>query len=117
MTTRSARSLPAALLATSVLGTLSTIAAQSGAGAKTDAGQSKETGHEHMIAELQKILERTDGENELLGSIKVRTLKDGLAKLPANAKPEFRFKLMVELGDRMVYYGEEREGLKVFQQA
>jgi hypothetical protein len=82
-------------------------------------GSQKEpsAGHKRMLDALQKILAETDDVNELLGSTKVRRLKEGLAKLPATAKTAARFTLLVELGDAMVYYGDELEGLDVFAQA
>ncbi len=115
MTTRSACFFLAALLSVFACGNDSA-RAQTASGAKPVAGQGK-AGHQRMLAELKKILERTDGENALLGSVQIKKLKDGLARLPAEGAPVARFRLKVDLGDAMVYYGEEREGLAVFQQA
>jgi hypothetical protein len=78
--------------------------------------QEKARGHERMLGALQKILAETDDVNELLGSIKVRKLKEQLERLPQGATLA-RFGALVELGDAMVYYGDEREGLAMLQQA
>src|SRR5688572_9657250 len=109
MTTRSALLSSAALLSIAVL----TSAAQGAAGA----GDEQASGHARMLAELKKIIDRTDGENELLGSSKITKLKEGLAKLKPDAPVSHRFQILVELGDRMVYYRDEKEGLGVFRQA
>jgi hypothetical protein len=74
-------------------------------------------GHQKMVAALKVILDHTDEENDLLGDKKIRELQGTLAKMKADAPPEQRFKVLVELGDALVYYGREREGLGFFQQA
>jgi hypothetical protein len=118
MTTRCVCSFLAALLSACASGHDRGPALQETSGGKaapvTDEAKAS---HVRMLAELKKIIERTDGENELLGSIKIKRLKEALAKLPPTAQPAVRFQVLVELGDRLVYYGDERDGLAVMQQA
>jgi hypothetical protein len=74
-------------------------------------------GHMKMLAALKEILDKTDDENWLLGDVKIRELKQKLASMKEGAPVQVRFQTMVELGDALVYYGDEREGLGVFKQA
>ena len=74
-------------------------------------------GHMKMLAALKEILDKTDDENWLLGDVKIRELKQKLASMKEGAPVQVSFKTMVELGDALVYYGDEREGLGVFKQS
>ena len=73
--------------------------------------------HERMLAALKEILDKTDGENPLLGGFKMRNYRKALENMPETAPRANRFRLLVELGDATVYYGDEREGLAFFQRA
>jgi len=121
MTTRSTLFSLATLPCFLACGTDHALALQAASGSKAAAVSTNEDedqgGHERMLAELKKILDKTDGENALLGSVKIKALQDGLAKLKSTAPSSHRFKLLVELGDATVYYGDEREGLGFFKQA
>ncbi|HEX6882114.1 MAG TPA: VCBS repeat-containing protein, partial [Planctomycetota bacterium] len=75
------------------------------------------SGHQRMLAALKGILERTNDENWLLGDVKVREGRAKLAALKPEAPAPARFAVLVELGDALVYYGNEREGLAVFAEA
>jgi VCBS repeat protein/ASPIC/UnbV protein len=101
-----------------VVATLAQGAVQAQGAAKAAEKQDgTQSGHQRMLAELQKILAETDDANFLLGSGRIRRQKEMIAKLPENAKPQVRFALLVDLGDWTVYYGDEREGLAIFDQA
>jgi len=127
MTTRNAAFFLAALVASFACGSEQALAQSSGRKPIPPPDKAKaKASHERMLGELKKILDKTDGENGLLGTVNIKVWQDRLAKLdaaksdatkPELAKPELRFKVLVELGDAMVYYGQEREGLKVLQQA
>src|SRR5262249_18484264 len=74
-------------------------------------------GHQKMLDALHEILLKTEDENPVLGSPKIRDLKKKLAEMKADAPVPVRFQTMVDLADAMVYYGDERQGLDVFKQA
>jgi hypothetical protein len=76
-----------------------------------------ESSHQRMINVLKDIIARTEDENALLGSVTIRQKRHELESLPADAPKVRRFSILVELGDAVVYYGDEREGLKTLQQA
>ncbi|HEX6882785.1 MAG TPA: CRTAC1 family protein [Planctomycetota bacterium] len=108
----------AVLAASLALGSEGALAAPGPARQVTEgAKKAGQMGHQRMLKELERILAATDEENELLGSIKVRRLKEALDKLPEGAKPSTRFVLLCELGNATVYYGREREGLDYYAQA
>ncbi len=75
------------------------------------------SGHQKMLAALREILDRTDEENWLLGDVKIRELRQKLAAMKPDAPSAARFQTLVDLGDAVVYYGDEREGLDIFKAA
>src|SRR5262245_43500407 len=103
-----------ARLALAVLAPLASILPTPTARAQENGGPS---GHQKMLKALKEILDRTDEETWLLGGVKVRDLRQKLEALKPEAPAAVRFQLLVDLGDALVYYGDEREGLGYFEQA
>lgn len=99
----------------------SQVAALSVESGSTKGTQEKEqgtlSGHQKMLAALREILERTDDENWLLGDVKVRDLQKKLEGMSPDAPVVARFQMLVELAEALVYYGRERDGLALFEQA
>jgi hypothetical protein len=75
------------------------------------------TGQQKMLAALKDILDKTNDENWLLGDVKIRDLRKKLDAMRPETPASERFQTMIDLGDAMVYYGDEREGLAMYQQA
>src|SRR5262245_18253272 len=69
-----------------------------------------------MLALLTQIKDRTDAEKLFLGDMKVRELQKALDALPPGDSPA-RCQALGDLGDALVYYGKERDGLALMQQA
>jgi len=90
------------------------VAFQSAKAVPKEVDGQKLSSHQRMVQALKDILSRTDDENFLLGGYKVRNMKQVLANLSPEAKPFDRFRLMVELADATIYYGEEAEGLAMY---
>ncbi|MBM4014616.1 MAG: CRTAC1 family protein [Planctomycetes bacterium] len=86
-------------------------------GASTAAKRTPTPGHQRMIEELARIAASTEDENDLLGSARIQRVRQALAKLAPDAPAATRFALLADLAEATVYYGDERDGLGLFQQA
>jgi hypothetical protein len=104
-------------VSTVVASLLLTMPARSAPAQGEGAPSSHRASHERMLSALRDILARTDDENWLLGDTRVREYAEKLAKLPPGAPSAVRFQVLVALGDALVYYGREREGLARFAEA
>ncbi len=121
MKTRTACALPVLLISAPVWGLAPRQDAASAGSPSLPAQGSPEkaalSGHDKMLAALREILDRTNDDHFALGDGKVREMRQRLDGLKTDAPTEERFQILVELGDAMAYYGDEREGLAVLEQA
>jgi len=74
-------------------------------------------GHARMLEVLRGIRDRTLDECPFQGDFLGRALEEELRRLPERAPAAERWRILGDLGDRLVYFGREREGLARLQEA
>jgi hypothetical protein len=70
-----------------------------------------------MLVALREIQERTLDENKFQGDAPIRHFRAELASMNSSTPPVERWRVLRNLGDARVYFGEEREGLALMQEA
>jgi hypothetical protein len=70
-----------------------------------------------MLESLQRVRDRADGEDQFLGGAPLRTLRAALYALPPDASALDRFRAKGDLGERIVLQGQERDGVRLMEEA
>ena len=77
----------------------------------------QEESHDAMVAVLTEIRERTDTENQYLGTARNRQLQAELESLPSNATPSKRWFLTYQLARLELNQGRENRALELYEKA